>query len=221
MLALHSLTRSTGWHRSVTCVSTPMVPRLPTSSRGMSKPLTFLTVGPPPFTTSPFAFTKRTSSTRSRRGPCRSRRYPDNPVAIMPPTVAWSDRGFSAHSCACVPSTSASSASVVPAPTVTVRSAGSYAMTPAGARTATASARGGFPTSRCVPPPTAITASAARTASASSSTAVVTAIRSTRLRVPVASLRSDSRSEAPSAGWRDRQGRTRRATSLGRRDRPG
>ena len=94
VLALHSLTRSTGWHRNVTCVSTPMVPRLPTSSRGMSKPLTFLTVGPPPFTISPSAFTKRTSSTRSRSGPCRSRRYPDNPVASMPPTVAWSERGF-------------------------------------------------------------------------------------------------------------------------------
>ena len=36
---------------------------------GRSKPLTFFTVGPPPFTSRPSAVTKRTSSTRSRSGP--------------------------------------------------------------------------------------------------------------------------------------------------------
>ncbi len=187
----------------------------------MSKPLTFLTVGPPPFTTLPSALTKRTSRTRSRSGPWRRRRYPERPVATMPPTVARSERGSSAHSCACSPSTAASSASVVPAPTVTVRSAGSYVMTPAGARTTAASARGGLPTSHCVRPPTATTASAARTASASSSTAVVTAIRSTHLRGRAASRRSGCRSGAPSAGWRGPTDRMRRATVPAHRDRRG
>ena len=47
-----------------------------------------------------------------------------------PPTVASGSRGSSAHSCPASPSTAASSATGVPAPTVTVRSAGSYRTMP-------------------------------------------------------------------------------------------
>ena len=59
----------------------------PTSSRHRSKPLTFLTVGPPALTTSPSALTYRAWSTVSRIGPYPSRRIPLRPTASAPPTV--------------------------------------------------------------------------------------------------------------------------------------
>src|SRR5262249_29148487 len=68
-LVNHRADARSGRTRSVPRTSPPIAPSEPTSRRGTSKPVTFLTVGPPPFTRRPSAVTNRTSSTRSRSGP--------------------------------------------------------------------------------------------------------------------------------------------------------
>ena len=103
------------------------------------------------------------------------------------------------------------SSKLVPAPTVTVMSAGSYAMTPAGARTSTAPVGGGPPTSQWVRAPTGVTTAV--------TAGPTVALISTCPRGRAGARRSGSRAAAPSAGWRSRRDRTRRADGPARRGR--
>ena len=65
----HCSNAARGRVRRITSPMKPSVPREPTRSRHRSNPLTFFTVGPPAFTTSPAASTYRAWSSTSRTGP--------------------------------------------------------------------------------------------------------------------------------------------------------
>ena len=116
----------------MTSPNIPMVPSEPTSRRHRSNPLTFFTVGPPAFATSPSAVTKRAWSRVSRAGPRPSRRMSLAAVANAPPMVPPDS---SATICPAPRSAISISSMAVPAPQRNVISAGLYSIMPLGACT--------------------------------------------------------------------------------------
>ncbi len=134
----------------------PSVPSEPTSSRQRSKPVTFLTSGAPDRMSSPRALTAVISRTASRSGPSA-----EAPVAAAAdgqnPARPWRGSGSSASRATSWPPAwpvARSSSRVVPARTLTIISAGSWATTPAGAATSRTSGGAAPPTSHWVRPPT-------------------------------------------------------------------